>query len=488
MKKKILPEFGKAGKMGTYTIIISAIVLAVLVVVNLIVSALPSKYTKFDTSATKMYTLSDGTQDFVSGLTQDVTLYYVVVSGQEDEKIETFLARFSDLNPKVKVKNLDPVKEPDFLKKYNAEDLVSTGFLIVSDKRSKAISLSEFYYYANESGEQMSVDEYEYYSSYYGEYFEYYFGVFEPYFDGDSAITGAIEYVTAEKVPTVYILEGHNEKEFEDVITLNLFDYQQITYSKVNIALDEIPEDADVIIINTPSTDLAPEETDRLIAYFNNGGKIMLITAGGCEDYTNLCRLTAVAGMAPLSGTVNEGDSGYHNRQSLQLIYPTENTAHDALSVYGSVLIQYGTIRTLMPYPHAIALNGADGVTLSQLLTTTEKAYLGTDSSHTASYCIAAATEKGDGKFVWIPSSLFLTSTYLNATNGANFYFASSVLSWMHGDYSSKLPTIAGISMTEPVLSVDANDANLWGTILIVVVPLVILGGGLAYFIYRRRK
>ena len=488
MKKSFLPEFGKSGKMGTYTIIVSAILLAVLVVVNLIVSALPSRYTKFDTSANKMYTLSESTEEFVSGLEDEVTLYYVCVTGNENEKLRTFLDRFADLSSKVKVKNLDPVKDPDFLKEHNAEDLVSTGFLVVSDKRSKALSLNDLYYYANEDGDRMSEDEYEYYSSYYGEYFEYYFGYFSPYFDGDSAITGAIEYVTAEKVPTVYILEGHNEKEFDEVVTLNLFEYQQITYSTINIALDEIPEDADVIILNGPQNDLAPEETDRLIAFFNGGGKIMLFTAGGCEDFANLCRLTAAAGMAPLTGTVNEGNSEYYNRQSQQLIYPIEDTTADALSQYSAMLINYGNLRCLMPYPHAINPVGAEGVTVTRLLTTSEKAYLGTDSSKTGSYCIGASAEKGEGKFVWFPSTLFLTSTYLNATNGANYYLVNSAMSWMHGDYSSKLPTIAGISMTEPVLSVDANAANLWGTILIVLVPVVILGIGLGYFIYRRRK
>jgi glucokinase len=44
----------RSSKMGTYTVVLALIVLAAIIVVNMIVNALPTKYTVIDTSAEKL--------------------------------------------------------------------------------------------------------------------------------------------------------------------------------------------------------------------------------------------------------------------------------------------------------------------------------------------------------------------------------------------------------------------------------------------------
>lgn len=63
-------------------ILAAAILLAVLV--NLVVRALPSKYTEFDLSEGKMYTLGDSSVQLAQSLQQDVTIYYLCETGSED--------------------------------------------------------------------------------------------------------------------------------------------------------------------------------------------------------------------------------------------------------------------------------------------------------------------------------------------------------------------------------------------------------------------
>ncbi len=60
----------------------AVIVLAVLV--NLIVRAIPSRYTEFDLSEAGLYTLSDSSRQVADDLTQDVTIYYLAQTGSED--------------------------------------------------------------------------------------------------------------------------------------------------------------------------------------------------------------------------------------------------------------------------------------------------------------------------------------------------------------------------------------------------------------------
>ena len=56
------------------------------------------------------------------------------------------------------------------------------------------------------------------------------------------------------------------------------------------------------------------------------------------------------------------------------------------------------------------------------------------------------------------------------------------------GDYISTLPDIESIAITESTITTTAIDANIWGTILIFIIPGALLAAGLGYTFYRRRR
>lgn len=60
---------------GSYSLVISAVVLALLIVANLFVSALPTTLTKYDISSTKLYSITSNTKVVVNALQDDVTIY-----------------------------------------------------------------------------------------------------------------------------------------------------------------------------------------------------------------------------------------------------------------------------------------------------------------------------------------------------------------------------------------------------------------------------
>ena len=63
---------------GSYSLVIIGIVLAILIVVNVFASALPSAATKYDISSAKLYSITSNTKAVVNALKQDVTVYWVV--------------------------------------------------------------------------------------------------------------------------------------------------------------------------------------------------------------------------------------------------------------------------------------------------------------------------------------------------------------------------------------------------------------------------
>ena len=83
---------------GTYAMAVTAVVLAILIVVNIFAAKLPTNLTKLDISASKLYSITSNTKVVVNNLQQDVTIYWVVQADQEDyeEKVSISAACFPD--------------------------------------------------------------------------------------------------------------------------------------------------------------------------------------------------------------------------------------------------------------------------------------------------------------------------------------------------------------------------------------------------------
>ena len=79
-----LPQGGskRALHSGMYASALAVVVLAVIILVNLVIRALPTKYTEYDISTTSLFTLSDTTENLLHELNADVTAYYLPRAGR----------------------------------------------------------------------------------------------------------------------------------------------------------------------------------------------------------------------------------------------------------------------------------------------------------------------------------------------------------------------------------------------------------------------
>ena len=82
-------------RSGSYATVLAMVVLAFVILVNLVVQALPSKWTEFDISTSSLFTLSDTSKNLLHELNSDVTAYYLAESGQEDTNITRLLDRYA---------------------------------------------------------------------------------------------------------------------------------------------------------------------------------------------------------------------------------------------------------------------------------------------------------------------------------------------------------------------------------------------------------
>ena len=198
LKQKIKDSMNKKYiKNGSYSVVISAVFIVIVLVVNMIVGSLPSKYTEVDVSAQKLYSITDDTKNFLKKLDKDVTIYQVVQSGSEDETIKKLLEKYEEGSDHIKVEQKDPVVNPKFTSEYTSDDVAANSLIVVCGDRSKVVNYSSIY--------ESSIDYNTYQSTTTG-------------FDGEGQIDSAISYVTSEDLPVLYTLDGHGEKDLDSTL------------------------------------------------------------------------------------------------------------------------------------------------------------------------------------------------------------------------------------------------------------------------------
>ena len=132
---------------GVMASALTALVLVAVILVNLMVGKLPSKYTQWDMSQNGIYSIGDTTKDLLAGLEQDVTFYYLAQSGYESESVVTFLDRYTQESKYLSWEQKDPAVYPTFAQQYGAQTASEGSIIVVSGDRSKVIDSNDLYTY-----------------------------------------------------------------------------------------------------------------------------------------------------------------------------------------------------------------------------------------------------------------------------------------------------------------------------------------------------
>ena len=96
------------------------------------------------------------------------------------------------------------------------------------------------------------------------------------------------------------------------------------------------------------------------------------------------------------------------------------------------------------------------------------------------------AGETKEAQLVYVTTAGLLDDTINSVVADGNYDFFMNGISWMSGETSTV--SIPEKSLTYTSLMVNAGSANMWGILLIAVLPLAILGIGVAVWIRRRRR
>lgn len=467
----------KSFRVGGYSVAATALVVVIAVMVNLFINALPAGVTQLDTSQGSLFTISQETKELLAGLEEDVTLYWVVQGDQEDSTLGSLLDRYAALSDHITVEKRDPDVYPTFVQEYVTGTIYNNSLIVVSQTRDTYVSYEDIYQY----------DYGEDYTSY------------TVSFAGESALTSAIDYVVSETLPKLYTLTGHGESgltaSFQSAV-----EQQNVELAELSLLTqEEVPEDADCLLICGPTSDISAQEKEAILDYLQTGGDLILVSSPSQtgEDRPNLEALMAEYGMTAAPGIVVEGNASYYALGSPVYLLP-DLGSHTITSP-----LEEGGYYVLLALAQGLTLDTSprEGLTVSSLLTTSEDAYAKAASYGMSTYSKEEGDEDGpfslaaaatdtlkngqESHVIWIASTSLLDDQYDQRVSGANQDFFLNCVGWTcEGE--------AGISIHAKTLSTDyltmsAMTASLLTLLVVAVVPAVYLGVGVRIWIRRKR-
>lgn len=478
--------------------------LLVAILLNVALTLLPVSALWIDVSEHKKYSVSEETQAYLSALEAPMTLYLLNADGS-DTPFEYYLERFSKYHKNMTFRKEAATDCTELLGRLgmSPESVSAYTMILVGEHREVALQYTDLFYYETDNQtlnsmglSQMSTSEYVYYaqlfsqSEQYSNYYNLLMSETQVYFKGEASLISMIEYVSAEIIPTHYILTGHGESD----LSQSLYAQIAITFGGGYRMLDlssaaSIPPDAASVLLFAPSTDYSIEEIGRLRSYVEGGGFLTVVTGQSQLALPNLMEFLGEYGLSADPSVVKQ-EAKVLNEEieetTTEIVASVDvyiNTDHDAM-----VSFDLEDAVFAVTGGNAISMDGR--YDQKALMTTSEKAMLGEDTETMGKKILAASVEKETGaKLVWFTGADAFCRSVSEITEDTaplyNAYCLYLVRDWTNLVYESELVLPDAIPYESSLLQMTGGGGMLLLSMTFLLPIGIVLGGGI---VMRRRK
>jgi hypothetical protein len=295
--------FGKRNlRYGFVSVCITLVVIAVIVLFNVVLTALFKKYPlDIDLTEDRIFEISRETIDFLAELDQDVDIYVLntesgFTTGSPTEyftQANEVIRKYAQYSPRVRLEYVDLIRNPDFPSRFPGIDASMSDIIIVSGSRSRKLSPRDLFNIQ---------------TSYYGSYISS--------SKAEQAMTSALLGVTSRKSSLAVVIEGHGEYDvgaFTELLEMNVWEV-----ASVNTITGAIPPEASLLILAAPERDLSVEELAGIDRFLEGGSNRIFFYLSSLAQpsqldqsgFPNLDAFLTEWGLAVDGGIVFETDGG----------------------------------------------------------------------------------------------------------------------------------------------------------------------------------
>lgn len=463
----------KKFKYGGYAAASTAVVLAILLIVNLLVGQLNWK---IDLTKNKLYSLSDQTTKVLAGLKQDITIYVFDEAGKEDPMLKEIVDKYPATSNKIKLEYKDPVKYPQFAKQYsqNGNDVKQGSIVVFAGSKFKLIDPNDLVNYTYDQSGQPSADS----------------------LAVEQKVTSGIIYVTSAESPIVYTLQGHEEAALPSNVTSKLAD-QNYTVKNLNLAVkDNTLTAGSTLIVVSPKRDLSTDETNTIKDFLSKGGRAIFLMDLIREDLPNFQSLFVTYGVGLKKAIVVEGNASYTAAQNPLYLVP-EMASQDITTPLKS-----SNLPVILPGAQIVEEQKLKKNTTNvvPILTTSQQSWAKTDlntqtlnkaaGDPTGPFDIAVAvTDKvsdggKDTKLVLVSNALFMDPQFAGEYGNTDFMVNS--VNWLQDNVENI--SVSPKSLNDSYTTFNSLQALLYSGMVVIVIPLMIAVWGVSVLLRRRRQ
>lgn len=457
-------------KRGSYTLAMTSIVIAIVIVFNMIVNLIPENKRQFDISSTNIYEISSKSKKIINKVDHDVTFYVLAEKSSTDKRIKTFINKYASLSDKIHIKWIDPVLHPSALTKYGAEE----NNIVISCKKTNRTTTVSF--------DDILVSSASYYST----------SSSASSFDGDGQLTSALNYVTSDKEYKAYYTSGHGESSLSSEVTSLLTKSRVSTSDLLLMTATSIPDDCDLLIIDGATSDFTKDEVKLLSSYLKKGGKVVTLLAQTNKSMKNLYGLLKDYGLTVQSGYIADTERSYQG--NYYYLIPNLSVSGDMASGISSNSIMIINSKGMTQSTPA-----RDSISTDSFMTTSSNGYAVTEKKQTQGTYVLGATSResvkvknSKGKKVTKESRLTVYGSNMLIDEQITSSFSSlENLTLFTNSVTASLDNADNVSISPKSLEVSYNTIAHPGpfSILVVfVIPVGLIIGGFIVWFRRRRR
>ncbi len=449
---------------------VSAIIVLILLF-NIVINAAADKLPlSWDLTENRVFALTKETKDVLSGLREDVTLYYFVSKGQENVAIQKTIDMYLTASSKLKLIESDPNTDPVAARKFTDKgvSLQQNAIILERGNRYRAILPSEIYgSYTTQAGETLE----------------------NAYFLLEAQLTRAIAYVSNDVTKTAYFTVGHNESDYSSIAETLANENMEI--GQIDLKTTSIPPEADVLYIVAPALDFTADEILRLDEFLESGKSAHISFDASKNVLPTLEQyLKEYWGVTMYHDIVCEGDGS--RILKYPYIFLPEIGEHAVTSD-----LQSGNRSLLWSYSRSLSLSEAENVKGTAVVTTSPTAFSrhGSDKNITenireGSLPLAAVLER---KTSSLPEArLFVSSAarvydaaHLSEASLANATLFYNVNHYLCRDQSA-LISVTPKDLTQRILLLGDGMTTFYIIAICVLPALAIFAAGVIQFKRRR--
>ena len=475
---------GKKVKFGGVAILFSAVFIAAAVVLNIFAGVLTDKLgLRFDLSDERLFEISDETIKFLQNdLQEDIK---IIVFSQESLYIDNntyapireVLLRYVALSGgKISVEYIDPYSNHEITAHYSEGGTTITGNSIVveSARRYRVLNVADLY--------SISTD--------YETQEQYVAGL-----QAEQKLSSAVMYCIVDELPKALRIQGHGEEVLPSFNSLLISG--NYTVDTINLLTTDIPEDCEMLIVAGPTRDFTPEEVEKLDAYFERNGNMIVFYKVSTPTLPVFERFMADWGIRYENTLVADSVQSYTHPANLA----PSMTSHAMLES-----IVAGNSFVLAPGSRAISMlwSTSGWRTVSPILVSSSASYGkqlsagGTISTYTKEdgdlsgpFAVAVLSEQNIVKNMEPNYSRILFCTLDMASNTSlgidtflNNRFFVQALNYMNESADSIIVETKYYTSSQLTITAAQGMSVFW--VLVVAFPVIILGTGVVVWVRRR--